>query len=63
MGIRFGQDIIVNIWEIKVVENIDLLFMIGADILCRGSRGRIPALIAYRCWGLVMERWSSLWGL
>ena len=40
MGIRFSPDIVVNVWEIKVVEHADLLFLIGADVLCRDSGGQ-----------------------
>ena len=40
VGIRFGPDIVVNIWEIKVVEHVDPLFLIGEDILCGGSGGQ-----------------------
>ena len=37
MGIRYGPNILVNIWEIKLVEHVDPLVLIGTDILCRGS--------------------------
>ena len=37
IGIRFSPDIIINIQKIKVIEHSDLIFLIGADILCRGS--------------------------
>ena len=40
VGIRFGLDIMVNVREIKVVEHVDPLFLIGADVLCGGSGGQ-----------------------
>ena len=40
VGIRLSPDIVVNVWEIKVVEHADPLFLIGVDILCGGSEGQ-----------------------
>ena len=40
MEIRFGPDIVINVWEIKVVDHAYPLFFIAADILCRGSGGQ-----------------------
>ena len=40
VGIRFGPDIVLNVWEIKVVERVDPLFLIRADVLYGGSGGQ-----------------------
>ena len=44
MEFKFDPEIMVNIWEIKVLEHADPLFLIGADILYRGSWGQNTCL-------------------
>ena len=51
VGIKFGPDIVVNVWEIKLVEHVDLLFLIEADILCGGSGGQNTCFNSIRALG------------
>ena len=39
IGILSGLDIVSNVWEIKVVEHSDPLFLKKADFLCVASGG------------------------
>ena len=40
IGICYSPNIAANVWEIKVVKYTDLLFLIGAGILCGGFGGQ-----------------------
>ena len=51
VGIRFGPDILVNVREIKVMEHADPLFLIGADVLSRGSGGKNTCFNSIRALG------------
>ena len=51
LGTQFGLDIRVNVWEKKKIEHMDLLFLIGADVLCGGCGGQKTCLNSTRVLG------------